>query len=281
LKHDNPPHPYAGRPSANRDNPVMRRGRNYAAAKLARWQGGAVLALTVMVLVVVAIAAASASGVPTVDPVKSVQVDIIGDSLSTGFKTPGDTWPTQAQALVTSMGLKANITNASENGAGYVQPGDGADVYLDLVNRIVNSQSQVVMLFGSDNDTGASGVDGAMQQTLARVKVLAPDAKVIVVGPTSESNDTAGQLTVIRQSLAKQAAAIGARFIDPVSLGWFQGEGAKNLANDLEHPNSAGEKFLAQAMTAILAPDIKSAMRQDQLKKAISGKVLLGTLKKG
>ncbi|WP_154606365.1 MULTISPECIES: SGNH/GDSL hydrolase family protein [Arthrobacter] len=233
------------------------------------WQGRSTVLLSMIaVLLVVVSGAAAYAAAPAIAPVKAVQLDVIGDSLSTGFRTPGDTWPAQAQTIATSMGLKVGTANASENGAGYATPGETGDVFLDLVNRVVNSQSQVVVIFGSDNDTGASGLAQAVQSTLARVKVLAPDATVILVGPTSESDDPQGNLTVIRQTLEQQAADTGARFVDPVSLGWFQGAAAQDLASDLEHPNTAGETYLAEHMTAIMAPSVKSAMYQDQLARA-------------
>lgn len=247
---------------------MIRRGSGLIAARLATWQGRAGLAMFMVAVLLVGLAAAAYAGGPAPAPVRAVHVDVIGDSLSTGVRTPGDTWPEQAQALIAGMGFKADITNASENGAGYVQPGEIGDVFLDLVNRTVNSQSQVVVLFGSDNDTGDSGLAAAVARTLARIKVLAPDAAVIVTGPTSESGDAQGKLSQIRQTLSRQAEAIGARFVDPVNLGWFQGAGAQYLTNDLEHPNAAGETYLARHMKAIMAQPIKSAMRQVQLRRA-------------
>lgn len=239
-----------------------------AISRWLHWQGRSTVLLSMVAVVLVVVSGAAAfAAAPVVAPVKAVQVEVIGDSLSTGFRTPGDTWPGQAQAIISSMGMKADITNASENGAGYISPGETGDVFLDLVNRVVNSRSQVVVIFGSDNDTGASGLTQAVQSTLARVKVLAPDATVILVGPTSESNDPQGKLSVIRQSLGQQAASIGVQFVDPVALGWFQGSAAQDLASDLEHPNAAGETYLAQHMSAIMGPAISSAMRQDRLRR--------------
>lgn len=230
------------------------------------WQGRATVALLMAaVLLVVAFSAVAYAAVPPKGAVTDVHVDIIGDSLSTGFKTPGVTWPDQEQTLIADMGFKADITNASENGAGYVQPGEAGDVFLDLVNRIVNSQSQVVVLFGSDNDTGQSGLTTAVQTVLERVKVLAPQARVIMVGPTSESNDADGQLTPIISALSQSASTSGADFVDPVALGWFQGAAKQYLSSDLEHPNTPGEMYLAQQMKAVLKPAISHAMHQDRL----------------
>ncbi|NVM96507.1 SGNH/GDSL hydrolase family protein [Arthrobacter wenxiniae] len=161
------------------------------------------MAVAMVVLVAVGVGAAAHAGVPAAVPVKTVHVDTIGDSLSAGYKTPGNTWPGQAQALLAAKGRKAEITNASENGAGYVRPGELGDLFLDLVNRAVNSQSQLVVLFGSDNDAGAPGLAAA----------------------------------------------------------------AQDLAGDLEHPNAAGETYLAQHMSAIMAPVIRSAAYRDRLRR--------------
>ncbi|MFC4266487.1 SGNH/GDSL hydrolase family protein [Arthrobacter cryoconiti] len=241
--------------------------------------GHATVILSALAVVLVLLSSTAADArVPITDPVTSVHVDVIGDSLSTGFRTPGDTWPEQAQSIFAAKGLKATITNASENGAGYVVPGEGGDVYLDLVNRIVNSQSQVVLLFGSDNDSGASGLDAAVATALARVKVLAPAATVIVVGPTSESGDVQGELAPIIQTLKVQADDDGVQYVDPVALGWFQGESSGFLTDDLEHPNTAGETYLAQRMATILAPAIKDSMHQDQLKRSAHDRSLGQTL---
>lgn len=250
-------------------------GRSAAAGGWFHWQGRATAAsLLVAVLLLVAFSAVAYAGVPARAAVTDVHVDVIGDSLSTGYKTPGDTWPDQEQGLIAAMGLKAEITNASENGAGYLKHGDDGDVFLDLVNRIVTSHSQVVVLFGSDNDTGRPGLAAAVHKALARVRVLAPRATVIVVGPTSESNDAQGVLAPIVSTLSHGAAASGARFVDPVALGWFQGADNKYLSSDMEHPNTAGETYLARHFTAVLAPSIKNAMHQDWLRDGPFRKVL-------
>jgi hypothetical protein len=114
----------------------------------------------------------SATRPPTTDA--ATRLVVIGDSLSTGFATPGDPWTRQARSLFTARGQHVQITNASENGAGYVAPGDNGNVFLDLVNRAVVAQAQIVVVFGSDNDVGQAGLAPAITQTLQRVRDLAP-----------------------------------------------------------------------------------------------------------
>jgi acyl-CoA thioesterase-1 len=171
---------------------------------------------------------------------------VIGDSLSTGYATPGDPWTRQARSLFRARGQHVQITNASENGAGYVAPGDNGNVFLDLVDRAVVAQAQIVVVFGSDNDVGQTGVAPAMADTLHRVRDLAPDATLLVVGPPSVPADPGVDLTTIRDDLATTTTQVGGHFLDPLTLGWFQGTASQFVSDDGEHPNTDGEQYLAQ-----------------------------------
>jgi len=92
-------------------------------------------ALTVAgVVVLVGAAVSSAGGARSPVEGESTRLVVIGDSLSTGIDTPGNPWTREAQALFATRGLEVQITNASENGAGYAASGDNGHVFLDLVN---------------------------------------------------------------------------------------------------------------------------------------------------
>ncbi|MEO6996612.1 MAG: hypothetical protein ABI112_00840 [Terracoccus sp.] len=45
-------------------------------------------------------------------------------------------------------------------------------------------------------------------------------------------------------------------FVDPLSLGWFQGDARSYVGPDGEHPNLSGEQYLATKMIEILDPEI-------------------------
>ncbi|MEO6996613.1 MAG: SGNH/GDSL hydrolase family protein [Terracoccus sp.] len=128
-------------------------------------------------------------------------MDVIGDSLSTGYTTPGVPWTANAQQLFDARGQTVQIVNAASNGAGYVALGENDAVFLDQVDQIVTARSQVVLVFGSDNDLGQPGITPAITTTLNRIKSLAPNAQLIVVGPPAPPADTPAQLTGIRDAL--------------------------------------------------------------------------------
>ncbi len=189
----------------------------------------------------------------------STQVAVIGDSLSTGIDTPGTPWTDRAQALMDSAGLDAYLRNASENGAGYVATGSDGHVFADLVRQVVNRDRRVVLLFGSDNDTGQPDLASTVAATVGQIRALAPSATIVLVGPPLMPADAAEDLTPITDALRATAAQSGTRFADPVSLKWFQGDAAAFVGPDGEHPNQAGEEYLAVQMVAILKAILASS----------------------
>lgn len=201
---------------------------------------------------------AGSTAMPRVAP-SPVEVDVIGDSLSTGLATPGDPWTSNAEQLLMTQGRDVQFVNAAENGAGYVARGNDGDTFLDEVDQVVSARAQIVLVFGSDNDLGRSGLDSAVTATLARINTSAPNAELIVVGPPAPPAQDAQHLEAIRDTLQTAAAQAGAQFVDPLTLGWFQGESAGYVASDNEHPDTQGEQFLAEQMAAILAPAIDRA----------------------
>ena len=185
-------------------------------------------------------------------PSGAIEVDVIGDSLSTGLQTPGDPWTARAQRLADERWPNVVYVTEAENGAGYVSRGEYDDTFGDEVGRVVTSRSNVVLLFGSDNDLGQPGLSQAVTDTLRLVRARAPRAELIVVGPPAPPARQPPQLTGIRDTLAMTTERVGGRFVDPLSLGWFQGASAADVAADDEHPNTDGERFLAREMTDIL-----------------------------
>lgn len=185
-----------------------------------------------------------------------IRLTVIGDSLSSGFRTPGDPWTKDAQEMLRLNGQDIHIDNAAENGAGYVTRGERGGDFLAQVNQAVDDRSQVVLVFGSDNDLGQPHLAAAIATTLDRVKAISPRATLIVVGPPAPPADPPRSLQGIRDALRAATQHIDGQFVDPLSLKWFQGRDSRFVSADAEHPNSSGEQYLARRMTAILTPTL-------------------------
>ncbi len=186
---------------------------------------------------------------------------MIGDSLSTGAATRGEAWTSNAERLFLQTRRDVQFVNAAENGAGYVASGENGDTFLDEVNQIVSDRAQIVLVFGSDNDLDQPGLDASIARTLSRVRALAPRAKLIVVGPPAPPAQNAQQLEGIRDVLQATARQAGGEFVDPLALKWFQDAASVGVGPDAEHPNDAGEQYLAEQITAILSPEIHADAR--------------------
>ncbi len=180
----------------------------------------------------------------------ALPVAIVGDSLSSGFKTPGDPWTRPAQASLDAAHVPAQLVNSAEAGAGYVACGDQQHNFADLARLAVDAHTAVVVFFGSDNDLGASGLASAVRSTLALARHLAPHSQLLVIGPPGTNVHPPSELTDIRDTLKAAAGAIGAQFVD--ALNWFAGASATYLGPDGEHPNTAGEDYLAGKMVPLI-----------------------------
>lgn len=189
-------------------------------------------------------------------PRSTIEVVVIGDSLSTGAKTPGDAWTDEALPMLTRSGHHVQIVNAAENGAGYVARGIFGDTFGTEVEHAVSAETRIVVVFGSDNDLGQAPVDEAVAQTLSRVRSLAPAAQVIVVGPPAPPAQSREQLQPLSETLRAMAAAHGDAFVDALALRWFQAADAVYVGDDGEHPDRDGETYLAGRMASILRPII-------------------------
>ncbi|TAM93027.1 MAG: SGNH/GDSL hydrolase family protein [Jatrophihabitans sp.] len=184
----------------------------------------------------------------------AVPVTVVGDSLSSGYRTPGDPWTVPAQALLDADGIPMTLTNASGPGSGYVAQGAGGATFADYVIAGVSARTRAVILFGSDNDLRDGAVpDGyadAVAATLRLVRAIAPAALVIVVGPPGTLANPAAGLTALDDTLGGVTLDNGAIFVD--ALDWFAGADAGYLGPDGEHPDVAGESYLAYRFVTLL-----------------------------
>ena len=81
------------------------------------------------------------SRLPVAFPRWRAEVAVIGDSLSTGFATPGDPWTRDADLLLSGHRRAVHFVNAAENGAGYVSAGEYGDTFVDEAAHVVNARS--------------------------------------------------------------------------------------------------------------------------------------------
>lgn len=190
----------------------------------------------------------------------TVKVVVIGDSLSTGFGTsPEQAWPELLQSAHLSNARPLQVSNAAENGSGYVAAGDEGDTFATQVQAAVRPDSDVVVFFGSDNDAGtAPGELGdAASLAFAAASSLAPKAVLVAVGPLSGSDEQDPLLADVRDGEAAAARNMGVTFIDPIADQWLGARADVLLGPDGEHPSAEGQEFLRDEMQRILSAAVQ------------------------
>ncbi|GAC1373187.1 MAG: hypothetical protein NVS2B15_19250 [Pseudarthrobacter sp.] len=198
---------------------------------------------------------------PVSDPGDTaVKVVVIGDSLSTGFGTsPEQAWPELLQSAHLSNTRPLKVSNAAENGSGYVAAGDEGDTFTTQVRAAVSPDADVVVFFGSDNDAGtAPGELGdAAALAFAAASSLAPKAVLVAVGPLSGNDETDPLLADVRDTEAAAARNMGVTFIDPIAEQWLGDRADVLLGPDGEHPSAEGQEFLRDEMQRILSAAVQ------------------------
>lgn len=180
----------------------------------------------------------------------SVRVTIVGDSLSSGYRTPGDPWTLTAQRELDAERVPIVLANASGAGSGYQARGEFGFTFADWARVGVTSDTAAVVLYGSDNDSLDADYAASIASTLELVHTISARARIVVVGPSATRATPASRLTSLNSTLQQVALASGADFVD--AMDWFAGAASKYLGPDGEHPNAAGESYLATRFLPLL-----------------------------
>jgi lysophospholipase L1-like esterase len=190
---------------------------------------------------------------PSTQPPAGKLVAVIGDSYTIQGPVP---FPQLAVHNLARRGVPVTIGSiGGVSGTGYVNPGKGASqsTFGQRVPQFVTPDAAVVVFIGTRNDWQASYEDiaSAARADYGAAKQIAPNAKLLVVGPIYPEPKMPEGVFVVRDAVRDQAQAAGAVFVDPLAEGWMTGDPSL-LKADGQHPNEAGNKYLADKFAPIL-----------------------------
>lgn len=225
------------------------------------------LALVVVTLVAVAITL-TWDREPTIDPPAQtpptatsekppIPITVIGDSYTGGshMSDYNRNWPFQVATELYNRGTQVELVVSGEGGSGYVTRGADNTIFPEEALKRTNPDSPVVIVFGGRNDMGTD-VTAAARETYANIKKVAPNAKLIVIGPSWVNDAVPPDLVLIRDQVRREALAAGATFVDPVADRWFFGPDSALIGSDGVHPTAAGHVYL----TDKIAPIVEEAL---------------------
>ncbi|BCW77930.1 MULTISPECIES: SGNH/GDSL hydrolase family protein [unclassified Arthrobacter] len=183
------------------------------------------------------------------------RVVVIGDSLSTGLGTsPQQAWPELLKSAPGFDKRAVEITNAAENGSGYIATGVDGDTFHGEVQAAVTPSTDVILFFGSDNDAGTDPEElkAAVASTFDAASSLAPQASLVAIGPLTGSEGLDQVLAAVCRSDASAVRDKGVKFFDPIAEHWLGGRASVLLGPDGEHPSAKGQRFLRDKIGRIL-----------------------------
>ncbi|MBY6681892.1 SGNH/GDSL hydrolase family protein [Rhodococcus sp. BP-316] len=187
-----------------------------------------------------------AARIPPPAQYQYLRVSVLGDAVSLGVGASN----LDGYVKLLSNKLCWNVNRVAESGTGYVNPGpDGSRPFTTPARLAATwgTGPELVIVQGSTNDVGRPGVAEAAAETYAAIKTGAPQAKIVVVGPTTPPSIDPAGVRATRDEIRDAAIAAGATFIDPIELGWLEDDGL--YGTDRLHPTDAGHRELTKDLS--------------------------------
>ena len=131
------------------------------------------------------------------------------------------------------------------------------EVLADQIPKVVRNDDRLVIVFGSESDSGvpAEELQPAVRQTLDAVRAAAPDARIVVIGPAWTDPDPPPDVIQKRDVIRTEAEQTGATFVDPIAEEWLQNL-PDSIGSDGVHLSDAGHAFMADKIAPIVAQQL-------------------------
>jgi hypothetical protein len=188
------------------------------------------------------------------------RVAVVGDSYTNGTAIGGQgphAWPVLVWKSLARRGVQVSADVAAEGRAGYGVRGDQGNLFGDLTPRAVKPDDALVVFYGSRNDQGVDPnvLGGEIFGALNLAHGIAPNARLLVIGPPWPTADVPPAVLQIRDILAFQAMLVGATFIDPIAEGWFV-DRPDLIGKDGVHPTDAGHAYMADKIAPLIGDQL-------------------------
>ncbi|MDD4866515.1 MAG: SGNH/GDSL hydrolase family protein [Mycobacterium sp.] len=142
--------------------------------------------------------------------------------------------------------LRIAVDNEGED-SGYVLRGH-SPTYGEEVRRLVSRDTRMVVISGSRSDVIAppDRVEAAAEEAYRSVHKLAPQAQLLVIGPTWGGTKPSDEILETRDAVRAAAGEARAHFVDPLQENWFDDGTPGLIGSDGVHPTDLGNQLMAQ-----------------------------------
>lgn len=173
-----------------------------------------------------------------------LRVSIVGDSFSETSAANG------GYAHLAGTRGCWNLNLVARAGSGYLASEDPY-VSRSRITAVASSVPDVIVIQGSGNDRADERLFPAAASLYATYRVLAPQARIVVVGPTGAPNAKHANIDGIRRTLRDAATLTGVTFLDPKAEGWL--DAGTDYSPDGIHPNTRGHARMATRLFDAMA----------------------------
>ncbi|MDJ0428017.1 SGNH/GDSL hydrolase family protein [Rhodococcus fascians] len=191
---------------------------------------------------------------PPPTTINYLRVTVLGDSYAAGMGASSSGAWTRVAARKSCWSVRLE----AQADTGYVAAGtDRSTAFTDprkLVDATANNP-ELILVQGSISDTGKSGVYEAAKAVYETLKARAPQASIVVIGPTNAPAIGATENYANRDAIQAAAAQTGLTFIDPIALKWLPDPAL--YAPDQVNLNGKGHRAYAD--------DVLSALQDSRL----------------
>jgi acyl-CoA thioesterase-1 len=188
--------------------------------------------------------------VETVDASPTKTILVLGDSLSQGFGlAPSEAYPMLLATKLRAAGLNFRVTNASAAG-GTTEGG------LERLPAHLKRKIDVFILELGINDAfrgvPVDQIQNNLQQIIEKVKARNPSVRVVIAGMQPPNHTADDYVSAFGKMFADLAGKNRAALV-PYLLQSVAGNPSLNLSDGI-HPNTAGQKILAETVWHVLEP---------------------------
>lgn len=188
---------------------------------------------------------------------KVPQIDILGDSYVGGSAEGGNgsaNWTRLVGSRFYDEGAHVELNVIAQPGSGYLARGTTDLVFREAATLRLRPTADVVLVFGSRNDgrQDSRTIYDAAQVLYSDIQEIAPQAKIVVVGPVWADADVPDFISVNNEAMARAAAEENVVYIDALAEGWFAGPESGLIGADGIHPTDVGHAYLASKIFPLL-----------------------------
>ena len=200
----------------------------------------------------------------TADP---IDIAIVGDSFTSGTPLGGEddaNWTQVLDTLLDSTEVPHTVSVESGNGSGYSSPGVRGLTFAQMADTVIESETDLVIVFGSVNDAGEPEESYAadVAATLAGIRERVPSATLLVVGPAWVDARIPPEVERLEEVLRVESLRAEADFVNPLEKRWFFDPNRSNvvglISTDGLHPTDAGHRYLAERMAELVILELRT-----------------------